>query len=105
VPVNRPVKKLIALVLGGAAVAIATQTSAQALSAQPGARAANAAADGQGNPNAEPPILPPVRPSERAEIRRGEAQKQQEFSYHLPAGARYSNTEMDVFAAEGYGRS
>lgn len=104
-PIKRPVKKLTALVLGGAAVAVAIQTSAQALSAHPGARAVNVAADGQGNPNAEPPILPPVRPYERAAIRRGEAQKQQEFSYRLPASARYSTTEMDVFAAEGYGRS
>jgi hypothetical protein len=102
-PINRPVNKLIALVLGGAAVAVAAQTSAQALSYQPGARAVNAAVAGQGNPHAQPPILPPVRPSERAQIRRGEAQKQQEFSYRLPASARYSTTEMDVFAAEGYG--
>jgi hypothetical protein len=103
-PINHPVTKLTALVLGGAAVAAATQTSAQALSAQPGARAVNAAA-GQGNPTAEPPILPQVPLSERAAIRRGEARKQQEFSYHLPASARYSTTEMDVFAAEGYGRA
>jgi hypothetical protein len=96
---------LAALVLGGAAVAAATQASAQALSAQPGARAGNAAASGQGNPDAQPPILPPVPHSERAQIRRGEAQMQQAFSYHLPASARYSTTEMDVFAAEGYGRS
>jgi len=36
------------------------------------------------------------------------AQKQQNFSYHLPASARYSNTEMNVFATkadEGYGAS
>jgi hypothetical protein len=104
-PTNRPLKKLIALMLGGAAVAAAAQTSAQALSAQPGARAVNTATSGHGNPNAQPPLLPPVRPSERAAIRRGEAQKQQAFSYQLPASARYSTTEMNVFAAEGYASS
>ncbi len=104
-PINRPVKKLIALMLGGAAIVAAAQTSAQALNAQPGARAVNAAVGSHGNPNAEPPLLPPVRPSERAAIRQGEAQKQQAFSYQLPASARYSTTEMDVFAAEGYGTS
>ena len=104
-PVNPPVKKLIALMLGGAAVAAAAQTSAQALSAQPEAPAVNAATDSHGNPNAQPPLLPPVRPSEQAAIRQGEAQKQQAFSYHLPASARYSTTEMNVFAAEGYANS
>ncbi len=100
--INRLVKKLIALVLGGAAVAVAAQTSAQALTAQPGARSVIAAATGQGNPNAVPPLLPPLRASELAELRRAEAQKQQALSYRLPANARYSNAEMDVFAAEGY---
>jgi hypothetical protein len=33
---------------------------------------------------------------------RAEAQKQQALSYRLSANARYSNAEMDVFAAEGY---
>ena len=65
----------------------------------------SAAADDRGNPNAVPPILAPLRPSELAEIRRAEAQQWQAFSYRLPAGARYSDAEMNVFAAEGYGRS
>jgi hypothetical protein len=73
--------------------------------ARPGAQAVNADANNQGNPNAVPPILPPVRPSELAGIRRAEAQKAQEFYYRLPASARYSNAEMNVFAAEGYGGS
>ena len=100
-PINRLVEKLIAFMLGGVAVAVAAQTSAQALAAQPGARSVIAAAD-QGNPNAVPPILAPLRPSELAEVRRAEAQQWQALSYRLPAGARYSNAEMDVFAAEGY---
>src|SRR6476620_11355670 len=103
--VNRPVKKMIALVLGGAAVAMATVTGAQALSAQPGARAATVAADNGGNPNAVPPILPPLSPSEIAEMRRAEAQQWQALSYRLPAGARYSMAEMNGFAAGGYVRS
>jgi hypothetical protein len=69
-----------------------------------GAQEVNATASSQGNPNAVPPILPPLSPSELAELRRAEAQKQQNF-YHLPASARYSNTEMNVFATEGYGAS
>ena len=65
--------KLIALGLGGAALAIAAQSSTQALTAQPAARPATTAAAGQGNPDAVPPILPPLRPSELAELRRAEA--------------------------------
>jgi hypothetical protein len=107
--VNHRVKKMIALVLGGAAVVVAAQTStavaAQAGTQAFGARLVNAAADNGGNPNAVPPILAPLRPSELAEVRRAEAQQWLALSYRLPAGARYSNAEMDVFAAEGYGRS
>ena len=102
--INRPVK-LIALVLGGVAVAVAAATGAQAVGAQPGARAVTVATDNQGNPDAVPPMLGPLRASELAEIRRAEAQQWQALSYHLPAGARYSNVEMNVFAAEGYAGS
>jgi hypothetical protein len=101
--VNRQIKKMMALVLGGAAVAVAAQTSAPA----PGARAdtgpVSAAAGNQGIPDAVPPILAPLRPTELAQMRRAEAQQWQALSYRLPASARYSNTEMNVFAAEGYG--
>jgi hypothetical protein len=104
-PINRRVKVSIALVLGGAAVVAAAQSGTQALGAQPGARPVSAAADNQGNPDAAPPILGALRPSELAEVRRAEAQKWQALSYRLPAGARYSDAEMNVFAAEGYGGS
>ena len=104
-PIYRAVKVSIALVLGGAAVVAAAQSGTQALGTQPGARPVSAATDNGGNPNAAPPILPPLRPSELAELRRAEAQQWQALSYRLPAGARYSNVEMDVFAAEGYVRS
>jgi hypothetical protein len=78
-PINPPVKKLIALVLAGAAVAAATGTGAQALSARHGAQPVNATIRNQGNPNAVPPILRPARPSELAEIRRAEAQEARVF--------------------------
>ena len=101
--INRPVKS-IALGLGGVAVAVAAVTGAQALGAQPAARAVTVAADSQGNSRAVPPMLPPLRALELAEVRWGEAQQWQALSYRLPAGARYSSAEMNVFAAEGYGR-
>lgn len=103
-PIYRAVKVSIALVLGGAAVVAAAQSGTQALGAQSGARPVSAAADNGGNPAAGPPILPPLRPSELAAMRRAEAQKWQALSYRLPAGARYSDAEMNVFAAEGYAR-
>jgi hypothetical protein len=105
-PINRSVKVSIALVLGGAAVVAAAQSGTQqALGAQLGARLVSAAADNGGNPNAVPPILPRLRPSELAEVRRAEAQQWRALSYRLPAGARYSNVDMAVIAAEGYARS
>jgi hypothetical protein len=100
--VNRR-SKLMALGLAGAAMAVAAVTGAQAVGAQPGARAVTVAAGDQGKSRAVPPMLPPLRPSELAEVRWGEAQQWQALSYRLPAGARYSNAEMNVFAAEGYG--
>ena len=102
--VNRGVKKMIGLVLGGAAVAVAAQAGTPALGAWADAGPVSAAASDQGNPNAVPPILAPLRPSELAEMRRAEAQQWQSLSYRLPAGARYSMAEMTVFAAEGYVR-
>jgi hypothetical protein len=102
--VNRAVKRLIVLVLGGAAVVAAAQSGTPVLAA-PADAGPVSAASGQGNPRAVPPILAPLRPSELAVMRRAEAQQWQALSYRLPAGARYSNAEMNVFAAEGYVRS
>lgn len=93
--------RFIGLGLAGAAVAAAAMAGAQAVGAQPGARAVTVATADQGS-SAMPPILPPLRASERAELRQAEAQEWQALSYRLPAGARYSNAEMNVFAAEGY---
>jgi hypothetical protein len=110
---NRRIKKMMALVLGGAAVAVAAQAGT-AVAAQAGTQALGARADTgpvsagaghRGIPDAVPPLLPPLRPPELTEMRRAEAQQWQAISYRLPAGARYSNAEMNVFAAEGYVRS
>jgi hypothetical protein len=98
-PTNRPVKKLIALVLAAGTIVAGSEASMQAVAARP----VSATTDNQGNPSAVPPILRPARPSELAEIRRAEAQERVRFYYRLPAGARYSNAEMDAFASEGYG--
>jgi hypothetical protein len=103
--VNRAVKRLIVLALGAAAVVAAAQSGTPALAARADAGPVSAAAGGQGNPAAVPPLLPPLLPSELAAMRRAEAQQWQAISYRLPAGARYSMAEMNVFAAEGYGRS
>jgi hypothetical protein len=59
-PINRPVKKLVALVLAGAAVAVATQPGTQALGARACAWPVRAATDNRGNRNAAPPILRPA---------------------------------------------
>jgi len=104
-PIDRAVKVPIALVLGGAAVVAVVQGGTQAFGAQRGARPVSAAADNQGNPDAMPPILSPLRPSELAEMRRAEAQKWRALSYRLRSGALYAGAEMNVFAAEGYARS
>jgi hypothetical protein len=103
--VNDRVKKMIVLVLGGAAVVVAAQSGTPALAARAGAGPVGVVAGSQGNPAAVPPILAPLRPSEMAVMRRAEAQRWQALSYRLPAGARYSMAEMSVFAAEGYVRS
>jgi hypothetical protein len=111
--VNRPVKRLIVLVLGVAAVVVAAVTGTvvaaragtQTLAARADAGPVSVAVGSQGNPAAVPPILLPLRPSELAVMRLAEAQQWRAVSYQLPAGARYSGAEMDVFAAEGYVRS
>ena len=100
--INRRMK-LMALGLAVAAV-VGAVAGARAAGAQPGAGAAAVAAADQGSSRAVLPMLPPLRASELAEVRRAEAQQWQALSYRLPAGARYSNAEMNVFTAEGYVR-
>jgi hypothetical protein len=101
---NRSAKKLTALALAGAAIAAAA-TGTQARAAGSGARPASGSGANRGNPNAVPPILPRARASEHAAIRAAEAREGQEFSYHLPADARYSSAVFDVFDAQGGVRS
>ena len=101
-PVNRSVKKLIAPVLAGVAVAVATQIGAPPAGARDRAWPVCATTYEHGYPDAVPPILPPPRCSELPEIRRAEAQEAAAFAYHLPPTARYSDAEMNVFASEGY---
>jgi hypothetical protein len=100
---NRSVKKLIALVLASAAVTAATQVGAQAGGAPPGPRAESTTAKSNGYPDAVPPILRIASASELTEMKRADAQELKRLSYRLPATARYSTAEMNVFASEGYG--
>jgi hypothetical protein len=93
-------KKLTALVLVGAAVATGA-VGTQAFAARAGAGAVSGSGANRGNSNAVPPILPPVRASELAEIRATEARERQAFYYHLPASAPYSSAVFDVFNAHG----
>jgi hypothetical protein len=95
-PINRPIRKLTALVLAGVAVAVAAETGTQSVAAQSGARPAITA--NQGNPKAVPPILRAARPSELVEIRVAEARDGQELYYDPPASARYSGAAFSVFA-------
>jgi hypothetical protein len=97
---NRLAKKLTALTLVGAAIA-AGAAGTQAHAAGPAARPESASGASRGNPSAVPPILPPARASDHAAIRATEAEEGQAFSYHTPAGARYSSAVFAVFDAQG----
>ena len=97
-PSNRQVKKLLALVLAGAAVAMAAVTGAQALGAS--GRQASPTAQSRGYPHAVPPILRRLRPSELAELTRVEAQEAQAFYSDPPATARYSSAELNAYPRE-----
>lgn len=101
-PVIRSVNRLLALVLAGAAVAVATQIGTRPAGARDRAWPVCTTTYEQGYPDAVPPILPPPPCSELPEIRRAEAQEAAAFAYHLPPTARYNNVEMNVFASEGY---
>jgi hypothetical protein len=54
-----------------------------------------------GDPHAVPAILPVPSAVERRAIRLAEAEKSDRWAYKLPPGARYSDVEMKLFAAEG----
>ena len=93
--VNRSVRKFVALVLAGAAVAGVIEVGSGAV----GARRVAATTTNQGDPHAVPPILPPASRSELAAIRRQEAREAAAFSYRVPLTARYSDAEMDAYAS------
>jgi hypothetical protein len=97
--VNRSVRKFVALVLAGAAVAGVIEVCSGAV----GARAVAATTTNQGDPHAVPPILRPASRSELAEIRAAEAMERQAFYYRPPARARYSSAVFNVFLAQGNG--
>lgn len=105
-PVNRSVKKFVALVLAAAAVVAVlavTQVGGHSVAAGAGNRGAASIAHNQGNPDAVPPILRPATRSELAEM--AEAREGREFYYELPASARYSGAVFSVFAKQGRGGS
>jgi hypothetical protein len=77
---------LIALALGASATSPAL--------ARPIVPVANAPFPG-------PPLLPVPTAAERQAIQRAEVQEAARLAYRLPAGARWSTTETDVFAATG----
>jgi hypothetical protein len=97
---HRPVKRMIALALAATAVAATAQIGTEPVGAQARGRLECTTTSNQGDPNAVPPILPAPPCSDLAAIRRAEVQEGEEFFYHLPATARYSTVEMDVYASE-----
>jgi hypothetical protein len=96
-PFNRPLRKLVVLALLATVVAALTQVGAQAAGSRPHAARACAAAGERGNPNAVPPILPPVPCSDVAAVTQAEALETTAFFYRAPTSA-YSDTEMRLYA-------
>ena len=94
--IHRPVKKVFALVLAAGALGAATQIGAMPVAAAAGGQPTGIA-NNQGNPNAVPPILAPVRSSELAGLEAGELGQ---FSLDPPQSGRYSNAEMNAYATE-----
>jgi hypothetical protein len=101
VSIKSPVKKLIALGLVAGAIVVATGIGIQAGGARPGAATAKTAVHNQVDPDA---LLQPAGPSDLAKLRRAEAQRRAAFNYRVPASARYSSAELNVFAREGHRR-
>ena len=99
--INRHIKKMSALVLVAAAVGavVVTQVGGHSVAAGAGARPAASIAANRGDPNAVPPILPPLTRSQSAAIRSAEAQEAAEFDDPLPASAPYSNAETNAYGS------
>jgi hypothetical protein len=96
--VNGPIRKAVALVVAAGAVTAAITVGVQPM-ASGAPRQAASAMNGQGNPSAVPPVLRAATRSELAAIRVQEAREAHAFSYRLPLTARYSDAEMDTYAA------
>jgi uncharacterized membrane protein len=97
--VDRPIKRVFALVLVAAALVVASEVGGHSVASADGGRPAGSIAGDQGNPNAVPPILRATRASELAAIHRAEAQRAAALSYRAPAGARYSSADTAAYAA------
>lgn len=94
---NRPMKKLFALVLTAATVAVCTQLDGHTVAAGASSQPAGLTGE-QGNPHAVPPILRRATPSELAAIASAEAEEAAARSYRLPDTARFSDAEMNAYA-------
>jgi hypothetical protein len=97
-PVKRSVKKLFAVLLVPAAVAVAVQVDGATAGAGSN-QAAASVVENQGNPNAVPPILRPATPEELKAIRRAEEREAARVHYQVPADARWSAAEMNAYAS------
>ena len=97
--VHRHPRKPLVLLLLLAAIAVVGPRLGGSVAAGAYGQPAAAAGNGDGNPQAVPPILPRVMPSELAVIRRFEAREAVASAYHLPASARYSLAELDAYAS------
>lgn len=94
--IDRLIKKVFVLALAAGALGAATQIGATPVAVGAGGQPAGIAHN-QGNPNAVPPILAPVRSSELAGL---EAAELRQFSSDPPSSGRYSNAEMNAYATE-----
>jgi hypothetical protein len=97
--INRPIKKLIAVVLAAGAVALAVQVAAAPVAAGASGQSAQVAHN-QGNANGIPPILPRESASH---LRALEAWEAVEFFSDPPANAHYSNADMNAYASASNG--
>jgi hypothetical protein len=99
--INRSIKKTIALVLAAGAVALAIQIAAAPVAAGASGRPARIA-HSQDIANAIPPILPRESASQ---LKAREAWEAVVFFSDPPAGAPYSNADMNAYASASNGGS
>jgi hypothetical protein len=97
---NRPMKKLFALVLTAATVALCTQLDGHVVAAGASSQPAGLTGE-QGNRGVVPPILRRATPSELAAIASAEAEEAAARSYVLPDTARFSYADIHAYAGGG----